>query len=928
MKKTYSFLLFLFLVNVSLNAQEEYWNTTFSNGTIKTQRNSTIIEKDFSFVCISGKTLYENTYFLEARKTTSLPFVGSPLNGGYFYGTEIEGVSNSFYFAGQKSGDSADKIYLNTFDGANDFTTGFELSVDFDDGDAKGPAAVKVDEGNVVIFGNETFYSVDVTNTGELSLAWEKAAGYGLIADAKKYNDGYILCNEAGKLVHVDENADEVWVKDLGYELFSVLPVGSGFILGGSKNGNATLAKTDIEGNVIWEKDFGSGEALSVVRSHDSGLVFSGNIDGNAVVVRTDDDGEEVWNRDYGQGFGTEIVKSKFGGYLFLSKSSLLTMVVRLDEEGDIVEDVSDPQVRVLEVNNIRSAVTAIGQLFWNGFIGEDVNTSYPKGESTSVIFAGGLLISGQDQNNERLTSATQYVSSDFEVGPPMSNANSWNRVWRINKKYITRLREDIADGNIDSALPLDLWTYPGANNPNFNLLGEGQDVVPENFAPFVDVNNDGIYNILDGDYPEIKGDEMLWWVMHSTGEESVYGGNSLELEVRGVYYAFECEESDLLYNSTFLEFDIKNISGGTYSDLYLGTFIDFDHGCYLDDYIGSLPNVNSVFSYNSDAFDGSNGVCQGVDIFEDEIPIQSVTYLNNDLDHSIFYNNAGISPPPIPATTDPSTATEVLNYLQGKWRDGAPLTSGGNGYGGTIPVDFAFSGNPSNTNGWSMCSEDLPNGDRRMVMSSGPKTLASQEVIEFDLGMLTHEDIDHPCPNTSQIESDITELQSLYDNGALEVNLYLGDEIEFEPGETIILDAGPGGSDYEWSNDASTQTIEVTVAGSYSVTVTSAAGCVYTDEVTLIDVTSIAEVQKNAPKIYPNPTSSQIFIELQNDLPEYITLENTLGQNLQNHKIAKGVEFSTLELNVSNVPDGMYLLRFHYKEKGKMLLRKLVVAK
>ncbi|MBN2561462.1 MAG: hypothetical protein JXQ75_11090, partial [Phycisphaerae bacterium] len=42
----------------------------------------------------------------------------------------------------------------------------------------------------------------------------------------------------------------------------------------------------------------------------------------------------------------------------------------------------------------------------------------------------------------------------------------------------------------------------------------------------------------------------------------------------------------------------------------------------------------------------------------------------------------------------------------------------------------------------------------------------------------------------------------------------------------TVTLDAGEGFTDYEWSTGESTQTIDVTVTGTYSVTVTDAHGC------------------------------------------------------------------------------------------------------
>ncbi|MCC6412136.1 MAG: gliding motility-associated C-terminal domain-containing protein [Saprospiraceae bacterium] len=53
--------------------------------------------------------------------------------------------------------------------------------------------------------------------------------------------------------------------------------------------------------------------------------------------------------------------------------------------------------------------------------------------------------------------------------------------------------------------------------------------------------------------------------------------------------------------------------------------------------------------------------------------------------------------------------------------------------------------------------------------------------------------------------------------------------------GITATFDAGPGFTNYSWSVGTSTQTIDITVAGTYAVTVTAANGCTGTDSETLV---------------------------------------------------------------------------------------------
>ncbi len=63
---------------------------------------------------------------------------------------------------------------------------------------------------------------------------------------------------------------------------------------------------------------------------------------------------------------------------------------------------------------------------------------------------------------------------------------------------------------------------------------------------------------------------------------------------------------------------------------------------------------------------------------------------------------------------------------------------------------------------------------------------------------------------------------------------------LTFCPGSSTTLDAGSGFSTYSWNTGATTQTLTVTSAGTYSVTVTDAGGCTGTDQVTTSESASI----------------------------------------------------------------------------------------
>ncbi len=123
-----------------------------------------------------------------------------------------------------------------------------------------------------------------------------------------------------------------------------------------------------------------------------------------------------------------------------------------------------------------------------------------------------------------------------------------------------------------------------------------------------------------------------------------------------------------------------------------------------------------------------------------------------------------------------------------------------------------------------------------------------------------------------------------------------------------ITLNAGSHTS-YLWNNNLTSATLSVTTSGTYSVTVSNAAGCVSTDEivVNLQDCAGIEETQIFA-NIYPNPTSGLVNINLS------MTLSNANIQviDLQGKILFANPEFKgqKLMLDLNNFSNGMYLLQ------------------
>jgi hypothetical protein len=340
-----------------------------------------------------------------------------------------------------------------------------------------------------------------------------------------------------------------------------------------------------------------------------------------------------------------------------------------------------------------------------------------------------------------------------------------------------------------------------------------------------------------------------------------------------------------------------------------MGFFTDFDLGCFEDDYIGSLPDANAFYVYNEDNFDGNCSF--GIPGFADKIPVQTVTFLNQSLDHSLFFNNSTIGTP-IPGSTSPDFPYEYYNYLQGKWRDGTPLTTGGIGYnpGSTNYINHVFPDNPNDSQGWSMCTANLPYADRRMINSHGPFNFASGDTFNIQLAFTLHPDIPHPCPDIfGLVKPAVAQISQWKNDGALDFDVDLGQVVHLPPGQSVLLNPGTSpGATYLWSTGDVTPSIIVNQPGEYSVTVTPATGCQIVENV-LVQLGTSANEPANTPawKAQPNPARNFVFVECADcsDGALQAVLRNAQGAAL----LSLQGQNRQFRLETNNFPPGFYWL-------------------
>ena len=185
-----------------------------------------------------------------------------------------------------------------------------------------------------------------------------------------------------------------------------------------------------------------------------------------------------------------------------------------------------------LHGNQVRARLLNGGDLFWDlSHAHFETDTSSP---GVSAMFVSSIWIGGYDSGGNLKTAAQTYRQSgnDFWPGPIDANGTTtpvistqWDKIWHITGMEVRQFIDDWNNHVVNACTSLNMFKWPGRNNPH--SLQENGFALPLNqdFAPFFDLNNDGIYNPDDGDYPivpntngSVIADDLAWTVFNDDG--------------------------------------------------------------------------------------------------------------------------------------------------------------------------------------------------------------------------------------------------------------------------------------------------------------------------------------------------------------------------------------------------------------------------
>ncbi|MDR9399738.1 MAG: T9SS type A sorting domain-containing protein, partial [Salibacter sp.] len=305
------------------------------------------------------------------------------------------------------------------------------------------------------------------------------------------------------------------------------------------------------------------------------------------------------------------------------------------------------------------------------------------KSKSTGIDYFSGSRVIGYNYNND-------HYFIGFNPGPNQTDLNHY-RNYRTFKVTRAQIDDHIANYNSSSyEAPEDIREWPAHGNPN---AGESTCI-----APFIDVNNDEIYDPNDGDYPQIRGDEAVYTVFNDLRHSPMRPIDPVGVEGHLMIYGYDSPDP-VLSKTFFVNYRLINIGSNRYKNLLTGINNRSGIGAFTDDFIGCDTLNNFYYYYNNDDFDDTALDQLG---FGSNPPSLGIIPLNKNLNSFVSWDGVSGSQTEIPYNKEFS-----VNFLKGWKNYGAAFYANSyrtvnpnQAYGDT--TKFIFTGDPVQDTGWT----------------------------------------------------------------------------------------------------------------------------------------------------------------------------------------------------------------------------------
>jgi hypothetical protein len=390
-----------------------------------------------------------------------------------------------------------------------------------------------------------------------------------------------------------------------------------------------------------------------------------------------------------------------------------------------------------LDANNINAGFTAGKPFFWSDSIRGGNHYEVPRGSGSTSIFGGTLWLSGLDQGgNVRVSSFTYdmpIAAGPIATAYTASYDSMYSKVWKVTHTEIVHHLAHHTDAGY--IVPDHIAHWPGNGN-----TANGEAAI---LAPFIDQNNNGIYEPALGDFPDICGDQAIFMMYNDEAPAAGTFNSScskLRVEYHVLAYARASAQDTALDNTVFFKIDIINRASESYSNLYFSNYVIADLGCYQNDRVGCDTALNSFFAYNDLQITDSSTLCPASPYYHGYAHTkvaQGYTFLDRHMSSFISFAQ---SSSPIGA---PSTCADMRNMQTGFWKNGTPITYGGNGYQNTATnTPYVYPGDPSNPSEWSelypQTGPNILSGGRQVVGSISVGAMAPGQSATINMAYVT----------------------------------------------------------------------------------------------------------------------------------------------------------------------------------------------
>ncbi len=378
-------------------------------------------------------------------------------------------------------------------------------------------------------------------------------------------------------------------------------------------------------------------------------------------------------------------------------------------EPGNLTEKFNDDYCRMNNGN--------VSFVFNNKGIIADVSEAEKRGtfyDDYSVMYSGGFYLSGYSDGT----------------------------LWANAMATASRV-EDYVPGNVGAES--GKIYYVRSSDPAFGESWQAWAEAVEHGAKFYDGNGDGSYNPVDlngngvwdenEDAPEINGTITAWCVYNDGVPASERAYTDVEpqgIEIRQTIWTNKTDPD--LKNVFFVRYSIYNT--GTVAEsldsIYFGVWTDDDVGNYVNDLLGSSPNLLTGYTYDDgeDDFLGNKALTvMKTLLYAEKFPVNDLPDIEEMNGSFVQYMSSH------PTQGDPFTKEQARYYLLGlnqagevinpcDWPFGAVLNEDCS----TIDGRWMYSGNLSDSTGWI----NIFSSDQRSMLNIGPFNIASGESVEI----------------------------------------------------------------------------------------------------------------------------------------------------------------------------------------------------